>query len=122
AERLGFVRHTLYGGLWATSAEGGEVQYNDTAYTNLALASHTDGTYLIDPPGLQLFNCVTAAVRGGESTYVDGFAVAERLQRDNPDAFEFFCRTPISYFSRDDRGYLFSARGPVFSLGAAGNV
>jgi trimethyllysine dioxygenase len=54
AKSIGVVRHTLYGGMWATSAEGGEQAHNDTAYTNHALGSHTDCTYMIDPPGLQV--------------------------------------------------------------------
>jgi trimethyllysine dioxygenase len=54
AKSIGVVHHTLYGGMWATSAEGGEQAHNDTAYTNHALGSHTDCTYMIDPPGLQV--------------------------------------------------------------------
>jgi trimethyllysine dioxygenase len=54
AKSIGVVSHTLYGGMWATSAEGGEQAHNDTAYTNHALGSHTDCTYMIDPPGLQV--------------------------------------------------------------------
>jgi trimethyllysine dioxygenase len=54
ARRIGVVRHTLYGGMWATSAEGGEQAHNDTAYTNHALNLHTDCTYMVDPPGLQV--------------------------------------------------------------------
>ncbi|CAM9258507.1 unnamed protein product [Choristocarpus tenellus] len=121
AKRLGFVRHTLYGGMWATTAEGGEEEHRDTAYTNVGLPSHTDCTYLIDPPGLQIFCCVAAATVGGESTYVDGLAVGERLRTENPEAFEYFTRTLLQYQCFDN-GCHYQAEGPVFQLGRQGHI
>lgn len=53
----GHVRSTLYGpDMWATSAEvdDGEEGFRDSAYSNDALALHTDCSYLRDPPGLQV--------------------------------------------------------------------
>ena len=71
---------------------------------------------------MQIFNCVAAASGGGgASTYVDGFAVAERLRAQDPDAFAFFCSTPLRYFCYDD-GYHLEASGPVFKLGAGQQV
>ncbi|CAM9165186.1 unnamed protein product [Discosporangium mesarthrocarpum] len=121
AKKFGFVRHTLYGGMWATSAEGDEEGYNDTAYSNVALASHTDCTYFLDPPGLQIFCCVCAAATGGESTYVDGLAVAERLSKENPEAFDYFCHTTLPYECFDN-GCHYRAEGPVFLVGRQGHI
>ncbi|CAM9264368.1 unnamed protein product [Pylaiella littoralis] len=120
----GHLRSTLYGpGMWATSAEAsaGEEAFRDSAYSSDALALHTDCGYLADPPGIQVFNCVVRANKGGASIYVDGFAVAERLRQENPEAFEFFSRTPISYQCFDE-GCHYMAEGPVFRLGAHGQV
>lgn len=54
AERIGIVRRTFYGEMWDTkppaTAEEAE-SIVDTAYTNLELKPHTDGTYWRDPPG-----------------------------------------------------------------------
>eukprot|EP00752_Nemacystus_decipiens_P009969 g8891.t1 len=120
----GHLRSTLYGpGMWATSAEAsaGEDGFRDSAYSSDALALHTDCGYLADPPGIQVFNCVVRAEEGGASMYIDGFAVAERLRSDNPKAFEFFSRTPIAYQCFDE-GCHYMAEGPVFRLGAHGQV
>lgn len=57
ALKIGHLRSTLYGpGMWATSVEkeAGEEGFLDSAYSNDALASHTDCAYLVDPPGLQV--------------------------------------------------------------------
>jgi Taurine catabolism dioxygenase TauD, TfdA family len=70
----------------------------------------------------QIFNCVAAASGGGgASTYVDGFAVGQQLKEQNPPAFEFFCSTPLRYFCYDT-GYHLEAAGPVFRLGAGGQI
>ena len=49
------------------------------AYTNVGLAPHVDLMYLESPPGLQFLHCVRfdEDVKGGESTLVDVFHVAE---------------------------------------------
>lgn len=60
----------------------------------------------------QVFSCLRPAVEGGGSTYADGFAVAERLRKEKPEAFEFFTKTSISYQYLED-GYHLIAQGPV---------
>ncbi|CAM9285762.1 unnamed protein product [Hapterophycus canaliculatus] len=120
----GSLRSTLYGpGMWATSAEAsaGEEAFRDSAYSNDALALHTDCGYLADPPGVQVFNCVVQAEEGGASTYIDGFAVAERLRLEDPAAFDFFSRTSVSYQCFDE-GCHYVAEGPIFRLGPLGQV
>ncbi|CAM9549273.1 unnamed protein product [Scytosiphon promiscuus] len=120
----GNLRSTLYGpGMWATSAEAsaGEEAFRDSAYSSDALALHTDCGYLVDPPGVQVFNCVVRAEDGGTSTYIDGFAVAERLRLESPAAFEFFSRTSLVYQCFDE-GCHYMAEGPIFRLGAHGHV
>lgn len=61
------------------------------------------------------------AEKGGTSTYVDGFAVAERLRLEHPDAFAFLSRTSVSYQCFDE-GCHYMAEGPVFKLGTRGQV
>ena len=61
------------------------------------------------------------APEGGESTYVDGFAVAERLRTEDPEAFEFFTKTPITYQYVDDENHLV-ADGPIFKTDPLGAV
>ena len=53
----------------------------DTAYTNIELLPHTDGTYSHDAPGLQLLHCLAFDGEGGLSTMVDGFRDRRRAAR-----------------------------------------
>ena len=46
--RIGYVRETIFGGIWEFTADLAKA---DTAYTNLELRPHTDGTYSHDAPG-----------------------------------------------------------------------
>ena len=73
--RIGYVRETIFGGFWDFQAD---LSKADTAYTNLELLPHTDGTYAHDAPGLQLLHCLAFDGEGGQSTMVDGFRIAVR--------------------------------------------
>ena len=81
--RVGYVRETIFGGMWEFTAD---LTKADTAYTNLELRPHTDGTYSHDAPGVQLLHCMRFDGSGGESTMVDAFAIAERMRRESPAA------------------------------------
>jgi hypothetical protein len=110
---------TLYGRVWSTSsadqADGTSIA--DSAYSNDALPLHTDSTYLRDPPGLQIFTMVQAAVVGGESVVCDGFAIAEVLRATNPDAFQILSTTDRLYHSIDTvTGWNLEASGPVIKV------
>lgn len=72
AQSVGLILPSIYGDIWDT---GGELQLGyktdaeqmvDTAYSNASLPLHTDGTYMVHPPGLQLFNCVAQSNVQGE--------------------------------------------------------
>mmetsp|Transcript_17052 Transcript_17052/g.34110 ORF Transcript_17052/g.34110 Transcript_17052/m.34110 type:complete len:535 (+) Transcript_17052:38-1642(+) len=109
---------TLYGSVWSTHssamAEGASVA--DSAYSNDGLPLHTDMTYMRDPPGLQIFAMAQPAPKGGESIFGDGFAVAERLRSEHPDAFDTLCSTTRRYRSIcTETGWHLEGRGPVIS-------
>ncbi len=113
AERLGPVQQTLFGRMWHLSAE--LVDHGDSAYSTQYLEPHTDGTYYHDAPGLQMFNCQEFDGKGGESVLVDGFAIARRMQRDDPEAYETLCeiRVPGHYL---EPGVHVRGERPVFQL------
>ena len=48
---------------------------------------------------VQLLHCrrFSDGVRGGESTFLDGFLVAEELRRRRPDAFATLLRVPATF-------------------------
>ena len=92
------------------------------ANTPKRLELHTDESYRYSPPGISLFHCLAAAPGGGgESLLVDGYAVAEALRRQAPEAFDVLCREPLGFTDTGGGAHYF-ARGRVISLDLDGNV
>ena len=90
---FGYIRETIFGGLWSLSAEMQE--HDDTAYSTQYLEPHTDSTYCHDAPGLQCFLCQEFDGTGGESILVDGFALAEEMRREAPELFRVLCEVSV---------------------------
>ena len=118
-ERFGYIRETIFGGLWTLSAELEE--HDDTAYSTQYLEPHTDSTYCHDAPGLQGFLCQVFDGRGGESVLVDGFALAEQMRRDAPQDFQVLCEVPVPGRYVEPGVYLRAER-PVVRLDAEGQL
>lgn len=94
-ERIAFIRHTHYGGLWDFTSSNTPA---DTAYTNQPLAVHTDTTYLADACGLQMFHLLSHTDgTGGESLFVDGYAAAVYLRDHHPLLYTYLCRQKILF-------------------------
>ncbi|MHB1128482.1 MAG: HD domain-containing protein [Ilumatobacteraceae bacterium] len=89
AETFGFVRETNYGKWFDVVAE---VTPHNLANTDLGLQAHTDNPYRDPVPTLQLLACLENSVRGGESSIVDGFAIAQFLQQYDLPAFDILAR------------------------------
>ncbi len=119
AERIAYVRKTVFGEVWDWSAD--RLLHADTAYTRLAVRLHTDGTYVHDAPGLQMLHCLAFEGTGAESILVDGLRVAERLARDHPRAFRLLTtvKVPGQYL---EAGVSLRASRPVIRLGDGGEV
>eukprot|EP00811_Abedinium_folium_P006364 NODE_15859_length_1025_cov_10.446548.p1 GENE.NODE_15859_length_1025_cov_10.446548~~NODE_15859_length_1025_cov_10.446548.p1 ORF type:complete len:271 (-),score=102.54 NODE_15859_length_1025_cov_10.446548:212-958(-) len=114
-ERIGHLRETIYGMMWDTAPKS-EGQVNDTAYTNMELKPHMDLTYLRDGKGLQVFNCAADSKEGGATWLVDSFAVMEELRTTDPEAFRFFCDTPLQMYCIEDEVHV-EAFQPIIRLG-----
>jgi gamma-butyrobetaine dioxygenase len=110
ARRFGHVRSTNFGDLFDVRAKA---QADDLAYTGLALAPHTDNPYRDPVPGIQLLHCLVNEAEGGDSTLVDGFAVAAELRRRDPDGFAMLTRTPVRYRYCDGTTELIAWRVPI---------
>ena len=69
------------------------------AYTSVYLKNHVDLAYYESPPGFQFMHALRfdASVKGGESTFVDVFAVAEDFRRLHPEHFAILCRVPSTF-------------------------
>jgi trimethyllysine dioxygenase len=118
ATRIGYVRETIFGGMWDFSAN---LAFKDTAYTSAAIGPHTDGTYSLDSPGFQMFHCLQFDGTGGESTLVDGFKVAEAIRRSDPAAFEVLTsvKVPAQYLGD---GVHLRAQHSIIALDAQGEL
>jgi trimethyllysine dioxygenase len=108
--RVGYVRETIFGGFWDFQAD---LSKADTAYTNLELLPHTDGTYSHDAPGLQLLHCLAFDGEGGLSTMVDGFRIAAELAVTEPELYEVLARVEVPGQYVGDGAHLMASR-PVF--------
>jgi len=108
--RIGYVRETIFGGMWQFTAE---LTKADTAYTNLELRPHTDGTYSHDAPGVQLLHCLHFEGTGGQSTLVDAFAIAERMRSETRQHFATLSTVAVPGQYIGDGSHLIAAR-PVF--------
>lgn len=92
SERLCFVQTTTFGDIWTFTAD---MARGDTAYTNLALGSHNDSTYLCYGTGIQVFHVMYHNGSGGETTLVDGFRAAEKLKSSDPSAYDALTSLPV---------------------------
>ena len=110
-ERIAFIRETHYGGFYDFIPDLAKA---DTAYTNLALAAHTDTTYFTDPAGLQAFHLLShtpppsspkdAPAEGGESLLVDGFHAARILYEEDRAAYEILHSVKLPWHASGNQG------------------
>ena len=62
---------------------------------------HHDDAFYYAQPGIVFFHClVNSEGKGGESTYTDGFAIAEAIRAEAPEAFELLTTVPIPHNRR----------------------
>ena len=118
AKQQGYIRETIFGGLWDFS---NNMAHGDTAYTNVGIGPHTDGTYSLDPPGLQLLHCIAFDGSGGENVFIDGFRVAELIRDQDPVAFDTLTRVKVPGVYIEDGVYL-RAEHPVVRLCDDGTI
>ena len=112
ARRVAYIRESIFGGFWSFTTE---MKHQDTAYSNSALDLHTDGTYSLDPPGLQMLHCTSLSGAGAESVLADGFSVAQTLREIHPEHFETLCEIAVSAQYLEEGVHLRAAH-PVIRL------
>lgn len=86
------------------------------AKTGMAQAVHIDDAFSYSQPGIDIFHCLVNTSEGGMSTYVDGFAVADAIATEQPDAWELLTTVPISHIRRHPGEIDMRNRGPLISL------
>lgn len=91
------------------------------AKTGMPQAPHIDDAFSYSPPGIDVFHCLVNTAVGGLSTYVDGFAIAESVRAEAPDAFALLTTLPIQQIRRHPHEIDMRFRGPLISLDEWGN-
>lgn len=99
ARLLGYVRETNYGRIFNVRPV---TNPRNLAYSERGLGVHTDNPYREPVPGVQVLHCLQADEGGGDSLFVDGFAVADELRSQDPRAFDKLARVMVPFGYRDD--------------------
>ena len=94
AELFGPVRTTNFGKLFDVVSKP---KANDLAYTSLGIKAHTDNPYRKPMPGIQILHCISNEANGGDSSLVDGYAVAEHLKKNEPEMYEILTTTNVLF-------------------------
>ncbi|MDA7572890.1 TauD/TfdA family dioxygenase [Candidatus Pelagibacter sp.] len=74
---------------------------NNSAYTAHALRNHMDLPWFENPPGYQFLHCLVNSAEGGNSSAVDGFAVADYLKKNEREIFETLVNIPLKFRDQD---------------------
>tara|TARA_B100000287_G_scaffold197107_1_gene186208 strand:+ start:813 stop:1910 length:1098 start_codon:yes stop_codon:yes gene_type:complete len=114
ANKIGYVRNSIFGGLWSFESDKNMA---DSAYTQEELRPHTDSTYSNDAPGLQLLLCCHYDAEGGESIMVDGFKIADTIKKESQNYFDILSKIEVTGQYIGD-GVFLEAKRPIFRLDA----
>lgn len=119
AQRIAFIRETNFGVLFDVKSKAEAADSN--AYTAFNLPLHTDLPTRELQPGLQFLHCLVNNADGGDSVFVDGFAIAQALRDEAPEDFRTLCEMPIEFRNKDRRSD-YRCLAPVIALDARGEI
>jgi len=74
---------------------------NNSAYSAHALRNHMDLPWFENPPGYQFLHCLINDAKGGDSSAIDAFAVANYLRNNEKDIFETLVSVPLKFRDKD---------------------
>ena len=90
---------------------------NNSAYTAHALRNHMDLPWFENPPGYQFLHCLVNSAKGGDSSAVDAFAVADFLRKNEKETFDILVNTPLKFRDKDyTQEAIRSVHGTAISL------
>lgn len=118
ANLISFMRETNFGIIFDVMTKP---EADSNAYTSLQLPFHTDLPTRELQPGVQFLHCLVNGATGGESQFVDGFAVAEALRDEDAALFDILATTPVEFRNKARRSD-YRCRAPVIGLDTQGAV
>ena len=112
--RIGSIRETFF----KTPFEVINIpKPNNSAYTAHALRNHMDLPWFEMPPGYQFLHCLINSAEGGQSSAVDGFAVADYLRNNEKEIFKTLVNIPLKFKDNDyTQESIRSFHAPAISL------
>ena len=116
---FGYVRETNYGRHFEVRTE---VNPTNLAFTGLGLQAHTDNPYRDPVPTVQVLYCLESSAAGGENMVVDGFAVAMRLRKENPEWFDVLAGHCARFEYAGEAGVCLTSRRPMIELAPDGEL
>ena len=97
-DKIGKYRETFFG----TPFEVINIpKPNNQAYTADALANHSDLPYYEYVPGYQFLHCLVNDAKGGSSTAVDSFAVANFLKKNHLKKYKLLTENSVIFKDND---------------------
>jgi len=116
--RISHLRETNFGRVFDVKSKP---RADSAAYTSVNLPAHTDLPTRELQPGVQFLHCLINDATGGESVFVDGFAIGEAMRAEHPREFATITTTPMAFWNRDDRtDYRWNA--PLIALNHEGDL
>ena len=116
--RISHLRETNFGRVFDVKSKP---EADSAAYTSVLLPPHTDLPTRELQPGVQFLHCLVNDATGGESVFVDGFAIGEAMRAEAPEAFRLLATTPMAFWNRDHRtDYRWDA--PILALAPDGEM
>ena len=116
--RISHLRETNFGRVFDVKSKP---RADSAAYTSVNLPAHTDLPTRELQPGLQFLHCLINDAVGGESVFVDGFAIGEAMRAHHPAEFATITTTQMAFWNRDDRtDYRWTA--PLIALNSDGDL
>lgn len=117
ARRVAFIRESSFGVMFEVKSKA---DADSNAYTAFNLPLHTDLPTRELQPGVQFLYCLRNDATGGDSRFVDGFAVAEELRLLAPDSFELLTRTNVEFRNKSARND-YRCKAPIIALNGDGS-
>lgn len=112
ARRISFIRESNFGTIFNVQSKA---EADSNAYTAFNLPLHTDLPTRELQPGLQFLHCLVNDAKGGSSTFVDGFKLAEVLGEEDPESFAILTTIPIEFRNRG-KSSDYRYRAPIIAL------
>ncbi len=119
AALIGALGASAYGGIFDLTPQA---EVRTAGNTTRPVPPHTDEPYRHAPPGMMVLGCVRPAGEGGDTVLVDGFAIAESLRRNDPQAFSLLVRHDQPFVRIHGDSLNQQARAPMICLDSEGEV